>query len=206
MRKRCLVCIAVLFAAAGCVRYAIVPPAVDLTALKTLGLIDFRAENTKGDLYVMATQYFLQEVSAAQRVPVLELRLLEGVLDEIGKPALDRDAALAIGEKFGVDAFFVGEIQVTKVKPRIDLVAPLSKTLFARATFDMSVTARLISTANGATLWTASVVRQGTVGAVGMEDAVPVFRVRDKDTALEDTLREIMFRLTWDFRPTRRRL
>jgi len=92
MRKRCLICIAVLFAVAGCVHYTIVPPAVDLTALKTLGLVDFRAENTKGDLYVMATQYFLQEVTAAQRVPVLELRLLEGVLDEIGKPALDRDA------------------------------------------------------------------------------------------------------------------
>lgn len=206
MKKRCLVCIVVLSALAGCVRYTIVPPAVDLTALKTLGLVDFRTENTKGDLYVMATQYFLQEVTAAQRVAVLELRLLEGVLDEIGKSALDRDAALAIGEKFGIDAFFVGEIQVTKVRPRIDLVAPLSKTLFGRATFDMSVTARLISTVNGATLWTASIARQGTVGAVGMEDGVPVFRVRDKDTALEDTLREIMFRLTWDFRPTRRRL
>ncbi len=95
---------------------------------------------------------------------------------------------------------------MTKVKPQIDLAAPLSRTLFARAAFDIAVKARLISTKNGATLWTDSAVRQGTVGAVGIEDGVPVFSVRDKSAALNEILRQIMYRLTWDFRPTRVRL
>jgi hypothetical protein len=206
MRRTCLASLVILFAVAGCARYTIIPPAVDLAAVGQLGLVIFRADNAKGALDSIATQYFLQEVTAAQRVPVVELGPDAGVLEAVGKSVLDRDAILALGEKYGIAAVFIGEVQLTKVKPQVDLLAPLKKTLFARATFDMTVTARLVSTVNGATLWTDSVLRQGTVGAVGMEDGLPVFRIRDKSTALDDTLRETMFRLTWDFRPTRRRL
>ena len=193
-------------AVAGCAHYTIVPPEVDLTALGTIGLVTLKAANAKGDLDVTATQYFLQEVTAAQRVPVVELGTPDAVLADMGKTVFDRDAVLAIGEKQGLDALFIGEIEVTKVKPQIDLAAPLSRTLFARAAFDIAVKARLISTKNGATLWTDSAVRQGTVGAVGIEDGVPVFSVRDKSAALNEILRQIMYRLTWDFRPTRVRL
>ncbi len=193
-------------AAASCVHYTIVPPAIDLTALGTVGLVTLKAQNAKGDLDVAATQLFLQEVTAAQRIPVVELGTQDAVLADIGKEAFDRDTVLAIGEKQGVDAVFVGEIEVTKVKPQVDLLAPLSKTLFARAAFDIAVKVRLISTKNGATLWTDSSIRQGTVGAIGMDGGIPVFSVRDKGAALNDTLREIMYRVTWDFRPTRQRL
>lgn len=64
----------------------------------------------------------------AQHVPVVEIGLPDAVLAAVGKAAFDREAALAIGKKRGVQAFFVGEIEVTKVK------------------------VRLISAANGATL------------------------------------------------------
>jgi hypothetical protein len=206
MRKRYCATLVILLAVAGCVRYTIVPPAIDLGATGTIGLVAFKMENAKGDLDAVATQYFLQEVMAAQPVPIVELGPPEAVLADLGKAAFDREAVLAVGGKQGVRALFLGEISVTKVKPQIDLAAPLSKTLFARAAFDIKVTARLVSTADGATLWTDSVVRQGTVGTVGMDDGVPVFSVRDKSAALDNLLREVMFRLTWDFRPTRRRL
>jgi hypothetical protein len=207
MRMKHLAFGAVLaLAVAGCVKYTIVPPAVDLASLGTIGLVTLDAENAKGDLDAVATQYFLQEVSAAQRVPVVELGPQAAVLADVGKTVFDRDAALAIGEKQALDAVFVGEVTVTKVKPQIDLAAPLRKTLFARAAFDISVKVRLVSTANGATLWTDSAMRQSTVGAVGMDNGVPVFSLRDQSAALNDVLREIMFRVTWDFRPTRQRL
>jgi len=193
-------------AAAGCVHYTIVPPAIDLTALGTVGLVTLKAENAKGDLDVAATQLFLQEVNAAQRIPVVELGPQDVVLADVGKEIFDRDAALAIGQKQGVDAFFVGQVTVTKVKPQVDILAPLSSTLFARVAFDIAVKVRLVSTANGATLWTDSAIRQGTVGAIGMDDGIPVFSVRDKSAAMNEVLREIMFRVTWDFRPTRQRL
>jgi hypothetical protein len=207
MRLKHLAFLVILAAVTGCAaHYTIVPPAVDLTALGTVGLVTLKADNTKGDLDAAATQYFLQEVTAAQRVPVVELGPAATVLADIGKAAFDREAVLAIGQKHGVDALFVGEVEVTKVKPHIDLAAPLTRTLFARAAFDMAVKVRLVSTKNGATLWTDSVVRQGTVGSVSMDGGIPVFAIRDKDKAFDDLLRQIMFRLTWDFRPTRQRL
>ncbi|OGD22596.1 MAG: hypothetical protein A2W03_02275 [Candidatus Aminicenantes bacterium RBG_16_63_16] len=206
MRTRILATFVILFAVAGCVKYTIVPPAIDLAAAGTIGLVTFKAENAKGDLDAVATQYFLQEVTAAQRVPVVELGPHAAVLADLGKTSFDREAVLAIGQKQGVEAVFIGEIKVTKVKPQIDLAAPLSKTLFARAAFDISVAVRLVSTANGATLWTESAARQGTVGSVGMDNGVPVFAVRDQSAAMAELLREVMFRLTWDFRPTRQRL
>jgi hypothetical protein len=208
MKIRTIVPLIALVAVAACgrARYEVIPPAVDLAALDSVGLIVFKAEGAKGDLDAVATQYFLQEVMAAQRVPVVELGPLEGVLAGVGRPNLDREAALAIGQRSEIGAFFAGEIKVTKVKPRIDLAAPLSKSLFARAAFDISVTARLVSTANGATLWTESATRQGTVGSVGMDNGVPVFAVRDQSAAMSEVLRQIVFQMTWDFRPTRRRL
>src|SRR5512136_3130864 len=182
---------AVLAAVASCVHYTIVPPAVDLTALGSVGLVTFKTVDAKGDLDAAATQAFLEEVTAAQRVPVVELGPAATLLADLGKPDFDRDAVLALGQKQGVEAVFIGEVKVTKVKPQIDLAAPLSKTLFARAAMDMSVKVRLVSTANGATLWTNSAVRQGTVGSVGMDNGVPVFAVRDKNAAMNDLLRQI---------------
>lgn len=193
-------------AVAGCARYTIVPPAIDLNQAGRIGLVTFKATNAKGDLDAAATQYFLQEVTTAQRVPVVELGPQDAVLAGIGKTAFDRDAILALGERQGVDSVFIGEIEVTKVKPQIDILAPLSKALFARAVFDMAVRARLVSTRDGATLWTDSAIVQGTVGAVGMEGGVPTFSLQGESRALNQTLREIMFRTTWDFRPTRQRL
>lgn len=208
MKKIHLVWIFALFAVAGCAaKYTIVPPAVDLTGYETVGLVTFKVENAKGDLDSMAAQLFLQEVTAAQRVPIVELGRAEEVLAGIGKASFNREAALAIGEKHGVEAFFLGEIKISKVKPQVDLLAPLSKALFVRLKFDIAVTARLVSATNGATLWTRSSVREGTVGAIGMgSDGVPTFGMQNKNEAMNNLLREMMFQLTWDFRPSRRRL
>lgn len=198
--------VAAVVAACSSARYVIDPPAVDLTTLGTLGLVTLKADNVKGDLDAAATQYFLQEVNAAQRVPVIELGADDKVLADIGKTAFDREAAAALGAKEGIDAFFTGEVQVTKVKPQIDVMAPLNGGLFARATVDMAIKVRLVSCKNGATLWTHSAAREGTIGSVGMDGGVPVVAARDKNEALDSLLREIMYQLTWDFRPTQRRL
>jgi len=193
---------------AGCsgARYVIDPPQVDLTQMGSIGLVTLKADGAKGDLDASATQIFLQEINAAQGVPVLELGPQATVLADLGKPAFDRDAAVALGEKQGLDAFFVGEIVVTKVKPKLDLAAPLQKTLLARTAVDVAVKVRLVSARNGATLWTRSAAGQATVSTVGIEGGVPVFAMQDKSAAMHDLLRDIMYRLTWDFRPSRRRL
>jgi hypothetical protein len=208
MKKRYFIWLIAVAAVAGCAaKFTIVPPAVDLTGYETVGLVTFKVEGAKGDLDSLSTQYFLQEVTGAQRVPVVELGRADEVLAGTGKRSFDREAASAVGEKHGVQVFFLGEVRISKVKPQVDLFAPLSKALFVRTKFDIAMTGRLISAANGATIWTESVVREGTVGSLGLgPDGVPVFGLRDKNEAMANLLREMMYRLTWDFRPTRRRL
>lgn len=208
MRKRYFIWLVAIAAVSGCAaKYTIVPPAVDLTGYETVGLVTFKVEGAKGDLDSLASQLFLQEVTGAQRVPVVELGRAEEVLAGTGKTSFDREAALAVGDKHGVQVFFLGEVKISKVKPQVDLFAPLSKALFVRTKFDIAMTGRLISAANGATIWTESIVREGTVGSLGLgPDGVPIFGLRDKNEAMTNLLREMTFRLTWDFRPTRRRL
>ena len=208
MKTKHVAFILALAAVAACssAKYVVDPPAVDLTAMGTIGLVMLNADNAKGDLDAAATQHFLQRVNAAQGVPIIELGPSASVLADLGKTSFDRDAALALGQKQELDAFFTGEVQVTKVKPQVDVLAPLNGSLFARATVDMSIKVRLVSCKNGATLWTRSVTREGTVGSVGLDGGVPVFTARDKNEALDELLREITYQLTWDFRSTRRRL
>lgn len=196
-----------LAAVVGCVKYTIVPPEVDLSRFDTVALVTFKTEGAKGDLDALATQFFLQEITAAQRVPVLELGPAAEVLAGVGQSSVNPEAITAIGQRHGVGAVFVGEIKISRVKPHLDVLAPVSRSLLVRATFDISVTARLLSASNGATIWTDSVLREGTVGALHLgPDGLPSFGIRDKDEAMISLLRQMMFQLTWDFRPTRRRL
>jgi hypothetical protein len=207
MRKRHLLGAALLILAAACAKYMIVPPAINLLDYGDIGLVTFRVENAKGELDAIGTQLFLQEVQRTQRVPIVEFGKFDEVLARIGKSTFDLEAAKAIGEQYGVHAFFMGDIKISKVKPQVDLIGALGDGVAMRAKFDIFVTGRLISTETGATLWTESTERQGTVGLFSMgPDQVPYFGLSDKNEAMNNLLREIMYRLTWDFRPTRQRI
>jgi hypothetical protein len=187
--------------------YVIVPPTMDLTTVEPVGLIMFSVENAKGDLDQMATQAFLQEATGYQKVPVLEIGKLEDVLGKLDLKTLDPDTARAIGERYKVKSFFHGDVRVSKVKRQIDVGGILRGNLRVRASLTIAVTGRLISTETGATLWTSAANLNGTLGLLSLgEDQVPYFGMRDRDDATIKLLREIMFELTWDFRPTKRRV
>jgi len=187
--------------------YVVVPPAVDLLAVEPIGLITFTVNNAEGDLDEMATQVFLRELTAFQKVPVLELGKFQAVLDKAGQSGLGPEAARAIAEHFKIKSFFYGEIQVSKVKHQVDLTGVLHGNLRARASMTIAVTARLMAGETGATLWTNSAVVNGTVGVLSLSaDQVPRFGIKDKDEETMNMLSDLMFRLTWDFRPTRERL
>jgi hypothetical protein len=207
MRKKYIVAILALAAVASCAKYTIVPPAINLMDYADLGMVAFRAEGVQGDLGAAAAQFFLEEITRAQRVPVVEMGEPGDVLAKIDRRSFDREAAGAVGAEYGVRAYFLGEVAISKVKPQVDLAAPLAKTLFVRTKFDIAMTVRMVSAENGATVWTESIRREGTVGALGLgPNGAPTFSLRDKNEAMSSLLREMAYQLTWDFRPTRRRL
>ncbi len=197
----------ILFMFIACGPKVVVPPEIDLLPYEKVGLISFSVENAEGQLNEMATQRFLQEITRFQRgVQVIELGPLDEVLGKINKTSLDQEAMRAIGEYFGVASFFYGKIKISDVKPDVDIVA-LIKSLRVRASFNISMTARLFSTGTGATLWTDSVFRKESLANMSMgQDQIPYFDIRDQDETHKLLVEQMVHELTRDFRPTKRRL
>ena len=211
MPKKALTVLFVVGLALGIVscssHYVLDPPAVDLSQYQPLGLITFTVVNARGDLDQIATQTFLQHVTGAQRVPVLEIGRPDAVLDKAKAKELDPTAAKAIGRTNEIKSFFYGEVKISKVKPQVDLNAVLGGSLAVRASFDIAVTVRLVSTETGATLWTKSAAQNGTVGMLSLgADQVPYVGMTDKDQEIVNIIADLMHRITWDFRSTERRI
>jgi hypothetical protein len=92
------------------------------------------------------------------------------------------------------------------VKPQVSVDAFI-KDLGVRASFTIYVSAKLQSTDSGVVLWTDSVERKETVAHFGLiSGKVPYFGVQDKDEANRSLIAEVIHDLTWDFRPTKRRI
>jgi hypothetical protein len=206
MLKKSLL-IFILFMIIACGPKVLIPPEIDLLPYENIGIISFSVENAEGQLDEMATQRFLQEITRSQRgVQVIELGPLDEVLGKINKTNLDLEAMRAIGEYFGVASFFHGKIKISDVKPDVDIAA-LIKSLSVRASFNISMTARLFSTETGATLWTDSVLRKESLANMSMgQNKIPYFDVKDQDETHKRLIEYMVYELTRDFRPTKGRL
>jgi hypothetical protein len=191
----------------GCGPVVLIPPEIDLIPFERVGLISFSLENAAGRIDEIATQRFLQEITFHQRgAQIIELGTMEDVLAKIEKSAIDQETASAIGERFNVTAFFYGKVSVSDVKPQIDISA-LIKSMRVQAVFSISATARFLSTETGATLWTDSVLEKDSLAYLSMEHGqVPYFDIRDQEETYRELIEHLIYTLTREFRPTKRRL
>jgi hypothetical protein len=199
--------IIVTFLFFGCGPVVLIPPEIDLIPFERIGLISFSLENAAGRIAEIATQRFLQEITFHQRgVQIVELGTLEDVLAEIGRRAIDPEAASAIGEQYGVTSFFYGRVIVSDVRPKIDISA-LIKSMRVQAVFSITATARFLSAETAATLWTDSVQMEDSLAYLSMEHGqLPYFDLRDQEDAYRELIEDLLHALTSDFRPTKRRL
>jgi hypothetical protein len=202
-----LLLVLVLLAVFSCGKMILVPPEIDLIRYERIGLISFSIENAKGRLDEIATQRFIQEITWHQRgIQVIELGTLEEVLKKVNKEKIDQEAAKAIGEKFGVTSFFYGNIKISDVKPHLD-ISSIIKRMRVRTSFSASITARFLLTETGATFWTDSVLREGTLAYLSIgKDQIPYFDIRDEDKSYQRFIEHMIHDLTIDFRPTKRRV
>ena len=207
MFRTTLLVIVIMFLFLCCGPVVLIPPEIDLIPFERVGLISFSLENASGRIDEIATQRFLQEITFHQRgAQIIELGTMDDVLARIDKSAIDQEAASAIGEEFDVTAFFYGKVSVSDVKPQIG-ISTLIKSMRVQAVFNMSATARFVSTETGATLWTDSVQRKDSLAYLSMEQGqIPYFDVRDQETAYTELIESLIHALTRDFRPTKKRL
>jgi hypothetical protein len=207
MKKKTIIVFVIMLFFHGCGPLVLIPPEVDLIPFERVGLISFALENAEGRLDEMATQRFLQEITFHQRgVQIIELGTIEDVLAKIDKSAIDQEAALAIGEQFGVTSFFYGTVTISDIKPQINITA-LIKSMSVQAVFSISATARFLSAETGATLWTDSIQMKDSLAYLSMDQGgIPYFDVRDQESAYTELIDDLMHALTRDFRPTKKRL
>jgi hypothetical protein len=129
-----------------------VAPRVDLHPYPMVGLVTF-SSNAKGELDRMSTQKFLEAVQAAQPgTRVIELGTEADVLGAIGRRSWDATTLRAIKETHGVDVVILGRFDVKQSKPNLQL-STLVKRLSVSSDVDAALTARLVETSTGATMW-----------------------------------------------------
>jgi len=183
-------------AAAGCIH---LPPRFNLEPMGTIGLIEFRSE-AKGNIAAYATQVFLEILLRSQPgARIKELGREDEVLRDIEANRLSPDALEALRRRFGVDTLIVGTLEVSDIRPRVGLAAIIS-TLSVSAEVNAVLTARLLDTRDGTTLWTDSARERSTVANVSVVSGGGViFDARDPEQAYGSLVRALVRRATRDF-------
>ena len=177
-----------------------VPPMLDLGQYGRVALANFTIENAKGQLNVLATQRFSEEILAAQRVEVLEIGSADSVLQRVGEVQFSSASAQAVGASRDVPAVFAGHLKVSNVKPSgkvFGLNLPRIE-----ATVQVDLTVGLFSTKTGGTLWRASASATEKVGGLGLVGGEPYFTAKDPNEAYGHLVNLLVSSVTSDLRPT----
>jgi len=179
-----------------------VPPRMELSRWPTLGIVEFR-DPMEPELASLATSQFVQMLHAAQPgTPILELGNATHVLAEVQHAELDFEAARAIGERYGVDAIFTGELVFDAPKPRVS-VGDAFESVAARADVTGRLVVRLLDARSGASVWSDSSSASAPVATFGMaQGASPVLDVSDPRDARLDLLHALVSAQRYDFYPS----
>jgi hypothetical protein len=179
-----------------------VPPRVDLTPYRTLGVIEF-SSNATGAINGRATQQLQEQVQAAQPgTRFIELGGREAVLAAVGRNQLDADAARRIGKKYGVAAVFVGELAYSDPKTDIRVTDLTKLEGGVRTEVKGDISARLLETETGASVWSNSGWVRRQVGRVNVSAEYGVSGAMSKSDPREDMVAGLVYQLTHDFRPS----
>ena len=179
-----------------------VPARIQLARWPTLGIVEFHSP-AEPELGSLATSQFVEMLHAAQPgTAILELGSERHVLDEVGRDALDFEAARAIGERFGVDAVFAGELVFDAPKPRVRL-GDAFESIDASAEVNGRLATRLLDARSGASVWSDSSTASAPVARFGLaEGAGPTFGVSDPRDARLDLVRLLVSLQRYDFFPS----
>jgi hypothetical protein len=180
-----------------------VPPRMELKGYGTLGVIEFSSNSGLGS--ARATQQLQEQIQSAQPgTRFIELGSRETVLAAVGRNQLDADAAKRIGKKYGVGAVFLGEIAYAdpKTDVRVNDLAKLDAGLRTEVRGDIS--ARLVETASGASVWSNSGWVRRQLGRLNVSEN-GVSGSMSKSDPREEMVPALVYQLTYDFRPTTER-
>ena len=171
-------------------------PRINLERVGTIGLIQFKSA-AKGNIAEYATQVFLEVLIKSQPgARIKELGREDEVLGQIRADRLGPEALEALRRTYGVDAVFFGTLDVSNVRPRVDL-ASIITSLSVSAEVDAVMTARLVDTRDGTTIWTDTARDRKTVAQVSVFQGGGIFfDARDPEQAYGPLIRDLVLKTT----------
>ena len=183
----------------SCGPRVLLPPRVDLKPFGTLGMVKLES-NAKGSLADYTSQRLLREVQEAQPgTPVIELGTMPQVLGSIGRSEMDFEAVKLLNAKYGIGAVVIGKLDVQKVKPSVK-IGVLLKNMTVSAYVEATLTARLLETATGATVWSNSAQGRENVASVSLMKGDTWFDAREPEKAYGNLVNQLVSVITDDFR------
>lgn len=199
--KTLLVTACAALALAGCAR-VYVPPRTDLEPYQTIGIIKFKPSIVSTGLAELTTQKFIQAVTRDQPgIHIVEIGDEATVLAAVSQTSLGFDAWKAIGEKYGVRTVFAGNLDISNIQPKISIGPGLAFASF-EAEVTATLSARLVETGTGATLWTNSGTERRTVGGISRWGNSFAFSADNPDQTYGEFAHSLTRRITQDFRQT----
>ena len=178
-----------------------VEPRVDLSQYQSIGLVTFASNDADDEVRALCTQQFMQSLQEAQPgTRILELGTEQRVLNSVNRSKLDPKTLQAIGEQHGVEVVVLGQLNMNKVKAQIEL-STLVKTLSVKSEVDALLSAKLVETASGATMWSDSAKMRATVANASFNDrGKGVFGASDPKAVYGEMVDCMVYEITDDFR------
>ena len=113
---------------------------------------------------------------------------------------LDLETIKLIGNKFNVDAVIVGHLKVSEIIPKVN-VFTMSESLNASADVEALLSARLLETDNGATLWTQATSGKTSVAKLNLiKNGSIKFGISDPKEKYGKLVPNLVYANTTDFR------
>ena len=179
-----------------------VPPRVDLARYATLGIVDFTSAPERA-LGERAARQLVEQVQAAQPgTRFIELGDRDTLLASVGSRQFDPRTLKKIGEKHGLAAVFIGELVYTEPMVDVKLTDLTKLEGGVRAEMKGEVSARLIETSTGASVWSRSTDARRQIGGVRVSAEQGVSGGMRGSDPREGMLPVLVYQLTHDFRPT----
>jgi hypothetical protein len=166
----------------------LVPPRVDLASLEQIGVVEFRSTE-QGGLGSLATQRFVESARRDQGL----VRMVD-----LG-PGRAGEADVALGREKGVRTLVTGEIQVSRVRPRVRLATDLASGS-VNMSLEATLAVRLVEVETGASIWSRSAKASRSVGNVGVYGhGDVVFDAGDPDGVYAQLVDSLVEQVTGDF-------
>lgn len=179
-----------------------VPPRVQLQEFGTLGLVEFDS-NAHAGINAQTTREFESHVHAAQPgTRIVELGSRETLLASVGGRQFDAPTLRRIGERYGVDAIFIGAL--TYSEPRADVkLATDAKALEGGVRVEVrgDISSKLVETRSGASVWSSSAWARRSLGKLNVSAEQGVSGAVRGGNPREEMVTSLVYHLTEDFRP-----